>query len=705
MESKLKFDDNSEHINQNDDENEMDQDDEKDSQNQNTLWKLLKMDTLNSNITRKEYLSNLIKTMENKLSFDNKYKWIDYILLIYQALILIIILFLFIVYYLKCYRYVLFQNHEEQLNNTDLLSNFSKKLDNKSIILRIPFCSSLFKDGNYKKQDTLLGLIFLNFKIFYFVTEALGFVMFLTEKFRFSQRIKRKILDSICDKFECNSQIVFLILISFIITILTWLVILILCFYMYILFECICLLVLNTPKDFFEFLKPTKIFKRFINFSHSVLFTNYNNNLLIQLLMLYSIFKLLDRLKVCGMFGLLIIQHGAVLTKFLNLSIFGSLLKYVMTKFFKNLNESNLLSYLYIKDSQNGTTNLKKLTISNLSDGIKELFNDELNDYIYVNSKINEIFLIFLIILIIFFIFITFHMCYEKFDIYKSELELARIEQLLIKYHRAKRWKSRQLAISENENVTPAVLNKKRNYLNYIWKPFYFFYNFVLGRRELDEFLINEIKNKCNIIELRNNKILLNENYFFKTFKSNRVESQAENSINLIEKDDSESLDVYLQILKDKFPNIYGLENPNFYQDTEFYTNLNKTRKFIRLLNLDNNYWICIASGLLKRYVHIFSISSEQTLEGMNVIKNFVNNTLPDPIDEENIVIIKYSSNNNQNNQLSFYYSIAFATFLCFNFNLESIKSIQFNENELVQHYKQCVNSKLVSKFALKIDK
>ena len=256
------------------------QDEDESNNHKDSLWTLLKMDSLDINITRREYLNSLIKIMEDNLSFDNKHKWIDVILLIYQALILLIILFLFIVYYLKCYRYVLFQNYEEQLNNTDLLSNFSKRIDNKSIILRIPFCSSLFKDGNYKKQDTVLGLIFLYFKIFYFVTEALAFVMFLTEKFRFSQRIKRKILDSICDKFECNSQIVLLILISFIVTLLTWLVILILCFYMYILFECICLLILNTPKDFFEFLRPAKILKRFFNFSHSVLFTNYNNNLL-----------------------------------------------------------------------------------------------------------------------------------------------------------------------------------------------------------------------------------------------------------------------------------------------------------------------------------------------------------------------------------------------------------------------------------------
>ena len=668
------------------------QDEDESNNHKDSLWTLLKMDSLDINITRREYLNSLIKIMEDNLSFDNKHKWIDIILLIYQALILLIILFLFIVYYLKCYRYVLFQNYEEQLNNTDLLSNFSKRIDNKSIILRIPFCSSLFKDGNYKKQDTVLGLIFLYFKIFYFVTEALAFVMFLTEKFRFSQRIKRKILDSICDKFECNSQIVLLILISFIVTLLTWLVILILCFYMYILFECICLLILNTPKDFFEFLRPAKILKRFFNFSHSVLFTNYNNNLLIQLLMLYSIFKLLDRLKVCGMFGLLIIQHGSVLTKFLNLSILGSLLKYVMTKFFKNLNESNLLSYLYVKDNQNGTNYLKQLTISNLSDSIKELFNDELNDYIYVNSKINEIFLVFLIILIIFFIFISFHLCYEKFDIYKSELELARIEQLLIKYHRAKRWKSRQLEM--DENVSIKVLKKKRHYLNYIWKPFYFFYNFVLGRHELDEFLINEIKKNCYIIDLRNNKILLNEN-------SSTAKVKNEENINLIKNDEYESIDVYLSFLKEKFPNIYGLENPNNYLTDEFYNNLYKTSKFIRLINLNNNNWICIASGLIKRNVHIFGIKYDQTASCMNVIAKIVNKMLPDPIDEENFVLVKYSGNI-KNCELSFYYAIAFANFLCFNFNLEKIKSIEFDESKLVEHYRICIQSRIVSRFALK---
>jgi hypothetical protein len=257
--------------------------------------------------SRKDYLNDLIDKLKTRLATDNSFRWVDDIVIVYQAIVLLIILTMFSVYYMKCYRFIFkSDNPFEYHNETSFLSSFSKNLDNKTFTIRIPFCSSLFKDGAYKKRDSALGIIFLVFKLIYFMAEALGFVTYLTDKFKYTKRIKQKIgrfvFKSSRRITSCNvhltAELIFLCVTSVIITLLIWSVLLLIFFVLYVVFESISLLVLNSPKEFFDFLKPPLMFNRFLKFSYTLLFTNYNNNLLVQLMLLYSMFKILDKLKV-----------------------------------------------------------------------------------------------------------------------------------------------------------------------------------------------------------------------------------------------------------------------------------------------------------------------------------------------------------------------------------------------------------------------
>ena len=76
-----------------------------------------------------------------------------------------------------------------------------------------------------------------------------------------------------------------------------------------------------------------------------------------------------------------------------------------------------------------------KAKISDLSVDIKETFSTELNTYVLDNSLLNKIFPLTIFAFCLFLLFIFFHWMFETLKIYESDLEMAKIEQHLIKYY------------------------------------------------------------------------------------------------------------------------------------------------------------------------------------------------------------------------------------------------------------------------------
>ena len=154
-----------------------------------------------------------------------------------------------------------------------------------------------------------------------------------------------------------------------------------------------------------------------------------------------------------------------------------------------------------------------KLNVSSLDDEIKNAFVVELNGYIYDNSVLNQVFPCFLFAYTLFYVFIGIHYLFEVCKIYESNLELAEIEQHLIKYFSkptlAKFFMplNKEDAISSKsirfsafgydqvkhgvvvvEDPLPKTgVKKRRRWINWAtWRVFYVAYEKLFGKNEVD---------------------------------------------------------------------------------------------------------------------------------------------------------------------------------------------------------------------------
>jgi len=191
----------------------------------------------------------------------------------------------------------------------------------------------------------------------------------------------------------------------------------------------------------------------------------------------------------------------------------GTLLSKLFSPLLNSLNNSNLLvtisnCTIFNKTYTTCTNNPLTVKVSDLSVDIRNTFYLELNNYALDNSLINQIFPIFTFAYCLFFVFLFFNWTYEVCGCFKSDLELARIEQHLIKYYSndvsLNRLVEKVLTFMSNLRKKNENLNESdksttpeppRNYklkiffpiINWItWRPIYFFYQIIFEKSKVD---------------------------------------------------------------------------------------------------------------------------------------------------------------------------------------------------------------------------
>ena len=147
------------------------------------------------------------------------------------------------------------------------------------------------------------------------------------------------------------------------------------------------------------------------------------------------------------------------------------------------------------------------MKLSDLDDGTKKVFVNELNMYIYENSLFNRMFPLLLFAYIFFIIFICVHWLFEKLQIYEADLEMAKIEQHLIKYYSDDSWwikVKNVFASNTDENAQATRVKRKRQYINsFTWRPFYWLYDCIFGKSKV-ELALERIKQKFEFEQMKN---------------------------------------------------------------------------------------------------------------------------------------------------------------------------------------------------------
>jgi hypothetical protein len=451
-----------------------------DQSGSNETWQTLHLNETKSWIYPKQSLENVFDFIKKDYPLKKKrfHHYLNFEKLILRSLMFIYIVIIFITDYIKCFK-VMWGN---QIESDEFLSDFYKITSNKQVLgMRIQFCSCLYEDKHYFYflNSTFLGYILFYLKIIYFLSE--GAFIFLPTLHYFYKKKYRKI-------WCCIS-----ILIAPIVLLIYYMPFIIIAY----IFEGLNYLMDSDQK--FSFSRPFDLFNAISLF----------DSLYIQLTALFTMYTIKDNFKVVGLPGVLLIKHSKSLKNLLGLSILGTLLSKVFSPLFNTLKNSDLSvrvfncstsNETYIDCNLNDTLTVK---VSDLSDEMRKEFYYELNSYALDNSLLNQIFPFFTFAYCLFFIFIFIHCIYEKCGCYKSDLELARIEQHLIKYYSnddvslaslAKKFIS-NLKNKKNNPSESTTRETPRNYkleivypiLNWItWRPFYFFYQMIFEKNKVD---------------------------------------------------------------------------------------------------------------------------------------------------------------------------------------------------------------------------
>jgi len=151
----------------------------------------------------------------------------------------------------------------------------------------------------------------------------------------------------------------------------------------------------------------------------------------------------------------------------------------------------------------------------------------------------------------------------------------------------------------------------------------------------------------------------------------------------------------FLRLLKTQFPHVNGLELPCHYTVPNRYIE-NKTTDFIRIVNCNNNHWICIAGEL---FIQNEDICFFDSMRRESINKNLgdqLSKMMPKKSNEQKIIKITIMKNQIQKKALCGYFACAFATALCFNVDIEKLI---FTESFLTSHWIHCIKEKKASMF------
>ncbi len=140
-------------------------------------------------------------------------------------------------------------------------------------------------------------------------------------------------------------------------------------------------------------------------------------------------------------------------------------------------------------------------------------------------------------------------------------------------------------------------------------------------------------------------------------------------------------INAFLGLLKNKFKNINGLEDPLLFSSSSFI--FKKTDNFIRVLLSRGNHWVCLY-GDQSNEVKLFDslVRSKIDYSLGEATKNMLRTDDPIIFNVQSTQIQKYS--------VCGHYALAFATSLCFNIDPEKI---YFCENNMIEHYIDCLKT------------
>ena len=202
-------------------------------------------------------------------------------------------------------------------------------------------------------------------------------------------------------------------------------------------------------------------------------------------------FKIIEQLNLASTLGLCLIKHQRSIRRFITISLLASILE----KLYSSVNNLSSISTLPIFVYNCSTESIQQnssitkcantsepFKISDLDINLTRTYSAELNAYIYDNSLVEKIIMYITFVYVAFLVFIFFHFIFEWLNIYKTDFELATLEQnlYLIEFtqqsvhncwYSIKEWKEfKEFASLYNKSLNKRV-NKKREFLNYLWWP------------------------------------------------------------------------------------------------------------------------------------------------------------------------------------------------------------------------------------------
>ena len=401
-----------------------------------------------------------------------------------SILITTYLLVYFTSYYSKCYANF---SYQANINTVNYLTNFTINSTNqtKFSIVSMPFCSCLYQDGYYLKNETHFGH-YLNFNIIY---SLLAFEILIVGLLSIKSGA---FLIKISTKLGIRSKPA--ILFSY--------------FGLILIFWCCSAAVLEFIYFILNELFVFSIDKHRNDKSSNKAVT-VHLNFQIQLISFYCVLILKDRLKYFGLYGVLIIKHMKQLQKWIKYSFISS----ALIKLAQSLNDMNVsdLMVIYRDDCEYVSANLSNvhcnstsiIEVKDLKSSVKYELRYELYEYIYDNTNFNKLYPAFIFVFsVYYFVFLPINIFYIKFKVYKPDLDMACIEQYLEKY-----FECRKLAdeLDKINCVLPLLTRnnkfKKRSVLNLVWVVFYKIYELFNQPSEKRE-IIDRINENCKKIKL-----------------------------------------------------------------------------------------------------------------------------------------------------------------------------------------------------------
>ena len=151
----------------------------------------------------------------------------------------------------------------------------------------------------------------------------------------------------------------------------------------------------------------------------------------------------------------------------------------------------------------------------------------------------------------------------------------------------------------------------------------------------------------------------------------------------------------FMRLLKGQFPLVNGLEASNFFTYKSPYVQT-PTDDFIRILYCDNKHWITVSGGLGLNNENVCIYDSMPRDSINDYLKKQLEKLIPHKRDETPIINFRIQKTQKQPMTWCGYFACAFATALCYGFDIESLN---FDLDDILQHWLRCIKGMKVTMF------